>query len=115
MVTVVNENPATKIEVSIDDTKIDISFGQETEVDVALQAFIKGEKGDIGDTGPQGIQGLQGIQGIQGVQGPSGGITGGGEIVIGTDNVLYYRKGLGSWFVVEGAPTSGQPPTGEDF
>jgi hypothetical protein len=81
-------------------------------ISVEVQALIKGEKGDIG---PQGIQGVQGIQGIQGQQGPSGGITGGGEIVIGTDNVLYYRKGLGSWFVVEGAPTSGQPPTGEDF
>jgi hypothetical protein len=50
MVTVVNENPATKIEVSMDDTKIDISFGQETEVDVALQAFIKGEPGQPGQS-----------------------------------------------------------------
>jgi hypothetical protein len=81
-------------------------------ISVEVQALIKG---DIGNTGPQGIQGVQGIQGIQGVQGPSGGITGGGEIVIGTDDQLYYRKGLFGWFVVQGAPTSGTPPTGEDY
>jgi hypothetical protein len=54
------------------------------------------------------------VEGPQGIQGPSG-ITGGGQIIIGVDNTLYFRKGLGTWFVIEGSAFSGEPPTGEAF
>ena len=61
----------------------------------------------------EGVQGPQGIQGVQGPIGPSG-ITGGGEIVIHR-GLLYFRKGLASWFVLEGAAFSGEPPNSEDL
>jgi hypothetical protein len=115
------------IKVTTNEIEINVQSGNKTvcvqvlendPISVEVQALIKGEKGDDGDTGPQGPQGATGPQGPigpTGPQGPAGGLSGGGEIVIGSDNVLYYRKGLGGWFVVEGAPTSGEPPTGEDL
>ena len=50
MFEVINDNPLINVEVSCDTAEVAIKLGEQTNVDVELQAFIKGDKGDDGSS-----------------------------------------------------------------
>lgn len=66
---IVASGKTIKWEVSSENALVNINCGVGNEVEVIVQAFLKGEKGDDGNQGLQGVQGIQGIQGVQGTQG----------------------------------------------
>ena len=69
---IVASGKAIKWEVSSDNVLVNINCDNGHEVDIDVQAFLKGEQGLQGIQGAQGLQGIQGVQGIQGPQGIQG-------------------------------------------